>query len=301
MAVTQTRPVRSDVTTGALSCTAGMTIVGTSVALAPVISGYPVLAGQAWRYLVAGLILLLALRLTGRRLGAIPGRHLGRLVLLAATGLAGFNWCLIEGARHADPAFLATAVGATPLVLAVAGPISVGSRIRPWTVAGGVIVATGIVVVQGATVAPLAALPYAVGLVLCEAAFTLLAVPLLRIMAPIQLCAAVCLVAVPLLAALAVSQPGTDLQLPDAQEAIVLLYMAVLTTAAAFLLWYRGVVRLGADAAGLFCGVMPVAGVLASMALGTAAWSVSTLGGAALCAAGLALGLRPSPSRAAQI
>jgi drug/metabolite transporter (DMT)-like permease len=67
--------------------------------------------------------------------------------------------------------------------------------------------------------------------------------------------------------------------------------MAVLTTATAFVLWYRGVVTLGADRAGLFTGVMPVAGVVASVVLGTAAWSASALGGAVLCAAGLLIGL----------
>jgi drug/metabolite transporter (DMT)-like permease len=291
VAITLRISAGSGTVAGSLYCTAGMTIVGASVALAPVLSGYPVLAGQAWRYLLAGAVLLGALRVSGRRLGRPSRRELGLLILLAATGLAGFNWFLIEGARYADPAFLATVIGATPLVLAVAGPSFAGARIRPLTVAGGVVVASGIVLVQGATSAPLVAVPYAVGFVLCEAAFTLLAASLLRTMDPAHLTTAVCLVAVPLLAALAAVQPGPDLQVPTAREALVLLYMAVLTTATAFVLWYRGVVTLGADRAGLFTGVMPVAGVVASVVLGTAAWSASALGGAVLCAAGLLIGL----------
>jgi hypothetical protein len=58
----------------------------------------------------------------------------------------------------------------------------------------------------------------------------------------------------------------------------------VFTTAVAFLLWYGGVVRLGADRAGLFAGVMPVAGYVAGVALGTSPWSLAApFGGVLLC------------------
>jgi drug/metabolite transporter (DMT)-like permease len=115
-------------------------------------------------------------------------------------------------------------------------------------------------------------------------AFTLLAVPLLREITPRQLSAAVCLVAVPMLAAAAVIESGAALQVPTATEALALLYMAVFSTAVAFLLWYGGVVALGADRAGLFAGVMPVAGYVAGVTLGTSAWSMSALSGVLLWA-----------------
>jgi drug/metabolite transporter (DMT)-like permease len=146
--------------------------------------------------------------------------------------------------------------------------------------------------VSGATSAPIAAVPYAAGILLCEVAFTLLAVPLLKEMTPLQLSASVCLVAVPLLAAAAVVEPGAAAQIPTVTEGLALLYMAVITTAVAFLLWYGGVVRLGADRAGLFAGVMPVAGFVAGVALGTSPWSLAAFSGVLLCGLGIALGLR---------
>lgn len=277
---------------GAVTCTIGMTIVGSSIALAPMLADYPVLAGQAWRYLLGGL--LLAGVMAGRRL-ALPRlgwRRLGRLLMLAATGLAAFNWFMIEGAKRSDPAFLAAVLGAVPLVLALAGPVVHRSPVRARTVVGSVAVAMGIVAIQGATTAPLVAVPYALGFLLCEVAFTLLAVPLLRTMTPLQLSAAVCLVAVPLLVVLAAAEPGADLQAPTLTESLALLYMAVLTTAVAFLLWYSGVARLGADRAGLFCGVMPVAGLVAGTVMQTSSFSVVALAGALLCGSGIAIGLR---------
>ncbi|WP_166345233.1 DMT family transporter [Phytoactinopolyspora limicola] len=317
MPVTHTHHT-STALTGAARCATGMAIVGTSIAIAPALADYPVLAGQAWRYLLAAAILCLILvhRTTDRpvagaggaalvqrwRAAARPIRSMSagntlRLIAVAATGLAGFNWLLIEGTRHADPAFMASVVGATPLVLAVAGPVANGTRIRPITVAGSTFVVLGIVLVHGATQAPLIALPYALGFLACEAIFTLLAVPVLKELTPLQLSATVCLMATPMLAVLSLLEPGPSLQMPTTTEAAALLYMAVLTTAVAFLLWYSGVRRLGADRAGLFVGIMPIAGYLAGLAIGSSTWAVSALVGVLLCGAGIAVGISPGRRR----
>jgi drug/metabolite transporter (DMT)-like permease len=269
-----------------------MVLVGASVAMSPALVGYPVLAGQAWRYLVAAVTLLGVLTGRGDRLPRLARREWVRLIVLAATGLAAFNWFVIEGAKRADPAFLVAVVGAVPISLAVVGPILDRTPVRPLTVTGAVVVGIGIVVVSGATSAPLAAVPYAAGILLCEVLFTLLAVPLLKKITPMQLSASACLVAVPMLASAAVLEPGPVIKLPSLTEGLALLYMAVFTTAVAFLLWYDGVVRLGADRAGLFAGVMPVAGYAAGLALSTSAWSPTALTGVLLSALGVTLGMR---------
>lgn len=284
--------VLSSTMRGALTCTVGMILVGTSVAMSPALVDYPVLAGQAWRYLLAAITLVGFLTARGGRLPHLARRQWIRLTVLAATGLAAFNWFIIEGAKRADPAFLVAVVGAVPITLAVVGPLLSRKRVHPPTAGGAVVVGVGIVVVSGATSAPLAAVPYAAGILLCEVAFTLLAVPLLKEITPLQLSASVCLVAVPMLAAAAVVEPGAAVQMPTVIEGLALLYMAVFTTAVAFLLWYGGVVRLGADRAGLFAGVMPVAGYVAGVALGTSPWSLAAFGGVLLCGLGIALGLR---------
>jgi drug/metabolite transporter (DMT)-like permease len=302
-----------------------MAIVGTSIAIAPALADYPVLAGQAWRYLLAGLILAALLvnrttpaaayshigrlygfrgrrwfaqaRVAARSLSRVSPSNAWRLIGIAVTGLAAFNWLLIEGTRHADPAFMASVVGATPVVLALAGPLTAGSQVRPATVAGSALVLAGIVLVHGATGAPLVALPYALGFLACEVAFTLLAVPVLRELTPLELSASVCLIAAPMLAVLSIFEPGPSLQVPTGTETLALLYMAVLTTAVAFLLWYSGVSQLGADRAGLFVGIMPIAGYLAGLVIGTSAWAVPALVGVTLCGLGIALGISPGSRR----
>lgn len=275
-----------------------MAVVGASISIASVLSDYPVLAGQTWRYLLAGLILLGILASQSGSLARVSSSNAARLVLIAATGLAAFNWLLIEGNRHADPAFMASVVGATPVVLALCGPLASGTRIRPMTVVGSVFVVTGIVVVHGATDAPLSSLPYALGFLACEVAFTLLAVPVLRELSPLQLSTTVCLIAVPMLAGLSLVTSENIVQVPTGTEALALLYMAVLTTAVAFLLWYSGVARLGADRAGLFVGIMPIAGYLTGLVIGSSTWAVTALAGVLLCGLGIAIGLFPGRSRA---
>jgi drug/metabolite transporter (DMT)-like permease len=73
-------------------------------------------------------------------------------------------------------------------------------------------------------------------------------------------------------------------------------YLAVMVTAVAFVLWYGSVARLGAGTAGLLTGVAPVAAALTGVALGGPAPQPLVWAGIATVAAGLALGLRPSPA-----
>ncbi|NED99124.1 DMT family transporter [Phytoactinopolyspora halotolerans] len=293
---------RTATAVGATTCAIGMTIVGTSIAIAPTLEDYPVLAGQAWRYLLAGLILLaiLIIRSPAAVVGVLrvtPANAL-RLIAIAATGLAAFNWLLIEGTRHADPAFMAAVVGAAPLILALLGPATRGDSIRRHTVAGSACVVTGIVLVHGATGAPLFAWPYALAFLACEVGFTLLAVPVLKELTPLQLSTGTCLIAAPMLAAVSLVTGERIVQAPTSSETLALLYMAVGTTAIAFLLWYSGVARLGADRAGLFIGIMPISGYLAGLMLGNSAWAIPAMTGVLLCGAGIALGLGRSRSAA---
>jgi drug/metabolite transporter (DMT)-like permease len=69
-------------------------------------------------------------------------------------------------------------------------------------------------------------------------------------------------------------------------------YLAVAVTAAAFVLWYSSVGRLGASRAGLLTGVAPVAAAVAGVLLGGPAPSPLVWAGIAVVAVGLTLGFR---------
>ena len=274
-------------------CVAACLIVGSSVAVSDGVTGYPVLGGQALRYGLAALLLAVPALIRQRRAPArLTGRDVARLAGVAATGLAGFNLCLLQALRGADPAVVGVAVGCTPLLLALGGALS--NRRRPAVrlmLAAGLVVA-GAALVQGAGHATAEGLAWSVGALLGEVGFTLLAAPLLPRLGALRLSAAVCALAVPMLVVGGLAVDGGDwLRAPSTGEAVVLGYLATVVTAGAFLAWYAGLATLGVERAGILVGLMPIATV------GTAAFidrhlpDLAQLAGVLVVAVGLALGL----------
>jgi drug/metabolite transporter (DMT)-like permease len=276
---------------------AGMAMVGSSFAVLDTLRGYPAAGGQAARYAVgAGLLFLLA----GRRLPRPSTRQLVRLALLAATGLAAFNLLVLAAEASMDPASVGVIVAAVPVLLALAGPLQARRRVEPRVLGAAVAVAAGAAVVQGLggemTAGGLAA---ALGALACEAAFSLLAAPLLAPLGPVAVSAWAALLAVPMLLAggLAIDGPAGMLAVPTVEEALALAWLAVPVTAVAFVLWYSAVGTLGVERAGLLSGVLPVSALLAAALLGRADLTAGRLGGAVLVGAGIAAGLLAGAGR----
>ncbi|GAB6938708.1 DMT family transporter [Isoptericola variabilis] len=276
-------------------CAAAMALVGASFTASAALADYPVFGGQAVRYAVAALCLLAVMR--WRRVAFVPPtpRQAARLTALAATGLTGFSAFVVLATRHAEPSLVGAVVGATPVVLAATQAVR-ERRLAFRTLAAAVVVTAGVALVEGVGTADPLGLALAVGALACEAAFTLLAVPLLPTLGALRVSAYACVAAVPQLLLLGLLAPGPLLAVPDGGELAALAYLSVVVTAVAFLLWYTGVARVGAARAGLFAGLMPVAALVASLALGVEVPTAHGVAGALVVASGLALGLS-SPRR----
>ena len=264
--------------------------------MTPFIASYPVLAGQASRYALAAVVLLVALpwldpARAGRRL---TPPQVVRLVLAAATGSAGFNVLLVAASGQADPAAIGAVVGASPVVLAMLGAPRVAGHLprpRRRVVLGATLAGVGVVVLQGAGHSTGLGLLLAVGVLACEVAFTLVAAPLLPVLGAARVSAWNCAAAAVLLAAGALVSPER-MRAPTAVEGSTLLYQAVIMTAVAFVLWYRGVARLGPDRAGVTMAAAPLAAALVAAMVGTGTLSTRTIAGALLVAAGVAVAVR---------
>ncbi len=115
--------------TGAGLAAGSVLLVGGSVAASSLLAGYPVLGGQAVRYLAAGLLLAAWARLTRTPLPRPAARDWAWLAALAAVGLAGFSVLMIQATRVADPASVGVIIGAAPLVIIIAAAIT--ARRRP--------------------------------------------------------------------------------------------------------------------------------------------------------------------------
>lgn len=293
--------------TGPLFAALGMSLVGSQVAVSGVLADAPLFAVQAVRYTLAALVLAVVLRLTGRALPVPRGREWAWLAGVALSGLVLFNVGVVRGVAHAEPAVIGVAVAAVPVLLALVGPLLGGSRPTPAVVAAAAVVTLGAVLVTGGGRTDAAGVGYALLTLVCEAGFTLLAVPVLRRLGPHGVSLhAVWIAAVALWAlSLTVEGPGAALTLRG-EHLPATLHLALGVTVVAFLLWYTAVGRIGPGRAGLFTGVVPVASALGGVALGGAVPGPAVWLGVAIVVLGVALGMvrrraaGPGPAAAAR-
>jgi drug/metabolite transporter (DMT)-like permease len=285
------------VTIGYLLAAVAMTALGSSVAASALLVDYPVFTGQALRYGLATVILVALAR--GRLLRPdLP--QLLQLAALAALGLAGFNVLLIAALGEADPAVVAVVVGAVPVVLAVVGPVVSGERLSRRVLGAAVVVTAGVAAVQwGEPRFSALGLLFALGALACEAAFSLLAVPLLGRLRPIGVATYASALAVPMLLATAIVADGGGAFVPPrVDDAAALVYLAVVVTAAAFVAWYSAIERVGAARAGLFAGLVPIAALATLAGIGLTLITPLRLVGALVVCGGVLLGVsRPVGGR----
>ncbi|GAA4248504.1 DMT family transporter [Dactylosporangium darangshiense] len=270
----------------ALYCVLTCAILGASFTVSRSIVDYPVLTGQAVRYALAALALF---ALASRQPKLRPTRReLARLALVAATGLVTFNVLLLFALRHAEPAVIGTIVGVSPLLLALLGPLQERRRPAPRLLAAAGVVVGGAALVEGFGDADGAGLAAAVGVLCCEAAFSLLAAPLLPRLGPVRVSAWSTALAVPML--LLLLPLGTERpRLPDAAEAAALVFLGLVLTVVAFVCWYTGVAGLGVDRAGLFVALVPVFALVTTAVVDRQAPGLPKVAGVLLVGAGLAL------------
>jgi drug/metabolite transporter (DMT)-like permease len=278
---------------GSLLAAGALALVGSLVAAADLVEGYPLAAGQGLRYALAGLVLL---AIAGFALPRLERGEVLGLAALSATGLVLFNLFVIEGVRETDPATVGVIVGCVPVVLAIAGPLLERRPLSGRVIAAAFVVAAGAAGVQwaGGGMSALG-LVLCLGALACEAAFSLLAVPHLRRLGPLAVSTYACLFAVPLLAVWSLIAEGPSLPAPDGEQAAALAYMGVGVTVLGFVSWYSAVGLLGVERAGLFSGVLPVSALAVSAALGVAEVTPERVAAVVVVAAGVTIGVRASP------
>jgi drug/metabolite transporter (DMT)-like permease len=283
------RRLLSPTLVGGLSASASQIAVGTSVAATSTLKSYPVSTAQMLRYGIAAVILLAI----SRRLPRIRARDLPLVAALAATGLVGFNVCLLEAVRSGDAGSVGVVIGGLPVVLALTGPLLRRQPPHPAVVTAAILVSAGAAAVQWTGHGlSLRAWAFAAGALACEAAFSILALPLLGRLGPIGISTYASLGATAMLGAIVVITGGSALQSPTTNEALAILELAVFVTAAAFVLWYSSLERIGMESAGLFAGLVPVTALVSTAVVGQTSLDGLRLVGAAAVAVGVCGGVR---------
>lgn len=289
---------RTDTTVGVLAALVSLFLIGSAAPVAATLRQTPLLAGQGVRYSISALTLIIVLRLTGR-LSAIRPRlkDLPRIGILGVVGIAGFNVSFVGATRYADPALVGSILAATPVLLALLGPVlqrrrpAAGVLLGAVTVAAGTALATG----SGTTTGP--------GLVLslvalgCEVGFTLLALPLIRTYGSLATTTLAVTAGAILLLVVAVPVEGAGSVLDAVahpHDLLVLIFLALAVSIGANFGWYTALPRLGADRAGLFYALSPIGALTTALLLGTSAPGAGELAGLALVIIGLLVGLNAS-------
>jgi drug/metabolite transporter (DMT)-like permease len=272
----------------------GMVFVGGSVAVSGVLADAPLHTAQALRYAIACVLLVGWVRVAGRRLCRPRGTEWLWLIGVAVTGLVVFNIALVYGSRHAEPAVLAVAVACVPVALAAIGPVLEGRRPRARVLGAAVVVSAGAIVVEGLGRADAVGLLWAVTVFVCEAGFTLLAVPVLGRHGPEGVSVHTTWMAAAIFAVLALATEGVWAAATfDGGDLLAIGYLAIGVTAVAFILWYSCVRWLGAGRAGLLTGVAPIAAAAIGVPVTGESPGMAVWLGIALIVVGLAVGLRP--------
>ncbi|MEV0823420.1 DMT family transporter [Nonomuraea rubra] len=279
--------MRNGMKNGIVGAAAAMFLVGTLAGVSGLVGAYPIYGGQAVRYLVASVILLVITRVLGLRFVRMTWRETLCLLGLTLLGLVFFNVAVVESTRASGPALVGTVLGTVPLALALAG-----GRPAPRLLVGAGVVVAGATLATGLGSGTQESLLWALGALVGEVSFSLLAIPLLPKLGPIRVSAYSTTLAVPMLAVVGLADAGTGmLRVPTLAEALGFAYLAVVVTVVAFFLWYTSLPKLGPGRAGLFAGLIPVAAIVTGAVLGVAMPTAYDLLGAGLVVAGILIGL----------
>jgi drug/metabolite transporter (DMT)-like permease len=277
-----------------------MALVGGSVGVSRALVTAPLFTAQAIRY-AAATVVLLALAKAARARIARPRRWEWLwLAGIAATGLVLFNVAVVRGVAHAEPAVIAVAVACVPVLLAIVGPLLERRQPRGQVLLAAAVVTVGSGLVQGAGRTDAAGVAWAAVALACEAAFTLLAIPVLPRHGAWGVSVHSVWIGAVMLAVLGgVTEGAGAAATLTAADWAAMAYLAMLVTAVAFLLWYSAVVSLGAGRVGLLTGIAPVSAALSGILTGSRAPSPLVWTGILVVIAGLAGGLwsRPAPGR----
>ncbi len=140
-------PMNATSLRGAFLAALACVLVGASFTANSVLGDYPYAGGQALRYGLAALLLIPFLRRdpdsATARLRRLTRRQWGRIALLAAVGMVGFNLAVLTAEQTAEPAVPGVFVGCAPIVVGVLVPLLDGRRPSRVTLYAAGLVALG--------------------------------------------------------------------------------------------------------------------------------------------------------------
>lgn len=277
-----------------------MVIVGSSVVAGKMlVAELPVQLASALRFACAAAVLV-PLLLVREGWPRVSARSLAVMLAQAACGGLLFNVLLLQGLRSTSAGAAGIITSTTPAAMACIAFLLLGERPTRRALAGVALSVLGVAAINlhsvmdgpggpgGPGGAALGGNLLVLGAVLAESLFLLLRKAVPEPLSPLAVSTLVTVFGLALFAPGAlVEARGFDFAAVGAASWATVAYYGLVVTVAAYLLWFRGVTRVGAGTAGIFTAVMPVSAVgLSALVLGEAlGWG--HLAGAGLVLAGI--------------
>jgi drug/metabolite transporter (DMT)-like permease len=261
------------------------------------------LAFNAIRFAIASVLVFGVLRAQGER-GMLPERRdLPRIVLLGLLGNVLYQMCFILGLDRSAAGHAAVILALTPVMTAFLSMLTGHERPGPRTWGGAALSILGIGLVSGAAIrleGAEALVGDAILVTACVAwaVYTVGARPIVRRYGAVRTTAWTLWIGA--LGLIALGTPallGQDWDALDGRAWGGLVFSATFAIGLAYLIWYRGVERIGNTRTAIFSNLTPIVALAASAILLREAPSTLSLAGAALTIGGVMI-VRSDPGSA---
>lgn len=257
------------------SLAAGMGIVGTSVTASKFLVGHiPITLAMELRFLLATIALLGIVRLVESGLPRLPLRLHILLAAQALSGVVAFNIFLLIGLDMTTATISGIITAATPAAIAMMS-FMLGDRLPPVAWFGVLLTIAGVILVNllAAPAEDVARRPILGGMfivlaVIGEALYTILGRYTTRAISPLATAAWMCIYGTAMFLPFAVFDLRSfSLGSVPASTWIAILYLSLVVTVVAFVLWFKGLATIPASTAGAFTGMIPITAVISAAIL----------------------------------
>lgn len=250
----------------------GMGIVGTSMTANKFIVGQlPIMLASGVRFAIASAVLLALVRLVEGGLPRIPARLHLVLVAQALVGVFGFNVLVLLGVDMTTATISGIITAMTPAIIAIIS-FALGDRLGPGAWLGVALTITGVILVnllatppEDAARRPLLGATLVFLAVVGEALYTILGRQVATRISPLSTATFICLYGLAVFLPFALwdlRQENLDEAAPSAWFAVI--YLALVVTVFAFVIWFVGLRVVPASTAGAFTGMIPITAVLSA-------------------------------------
>lgn len=253
---------------------AAMTFAGSSVVVGKIITGnFPVFLSQGISLVLALSVLIpLSVKLEGKSFRS-SGKDLAILFLQALSGMFLFRVFMLYGLKYTSAVHSGILTSTTPAVVAVISFIFLKEK-ATWAKAAGItasfagvlaINSAGMFYSSGTSKNQILGSILILLAVVCEALLTVLRKITVGSISPIKGTTFVCLFSFVLFLPFSIKEAAIfDFRQVSLNQWLMLAYFGIIVTAAAYILWFKGVSAVPASTAAVYTACMPVSAVLLS-------------------------------------